>query len=195
MSSMTPIRFNSRTCQTPSETLTLTRSQVLEVAHEILARDGAGSVSLGRVARELEEELAPLYEHFESEGELLRCLAADVLLEQTSELEAVSPELLGQAFTYRRYALQHPRQYRLLTECPLPREAPPDGLRARPPRAFLEQLGPDLAHAAWAFTHGMVELELDERFAPDTDFEAAWRAGIAALAAAAGGRAERPKQR
>jgi AcrR family transcriptional regulator len=195
MSSMTPIRLNSTTCQTPSETLTLTRSQVLEVAHEILARDGAGSVSLGRVARELEEELAPLYEHFESEGELLRCLAADVLLEQTSELEAVSPELLAQAFTYRRHALQHPRQYRLLTECPLPREAPPDGLRARPPRAFLEQLGPDLAHAAWAFTHGMVELELDERFAPDTDFEAAWRAGIAALAAAAGGRAERPKQR
>jgi AcrR family transcriptional regulator len=195
MSSITPIRLNPRTRETPSQTLTLARSRVLEVAHEILARDGAGSVSLGRVARELDEELAPLYEHFESEGELLRCLAADVLLEQTSELEAVSPELLAQAFTYRRYALQHPRQYRLLTECPLPREAPPDGLRARPPRAFLEQLGPDLAHAAWAFTHGMVELELDERFAPDTDFEAAWRAGIAALAAAAGGRAERPKQR
>jgi hypothetical protein len=111
------------------------------------------------------------------------------------ELEAAAPDLVAQAFTYRRFALQHPRQYRLLTECPLPREIPPDGLRARPPRAFLEQLGPDLAHAAWAFTHGMVELELDERFAPDTDFEAAWRAGIAALAAAANGGTARTTQR
>jgi AcrR family transcriptional regulator len=192
MSSMTPTRLNSRTRETPSDTPALSRSRVLEVAHGILARDGAGSVSLGRVARELEEELARLYEHFENEGELLLCLAADVLLEQTSELEAAAPELLAQAFTYRRFALQHPRPYRLLTECPLPREVPPDGLRARPPRAFLEQLGPDLAHAAWAFSHGMVELELDERFAPDTDFEAAWRAGIAALAAAAYGRTARP---
>jgi hypothetical protein len=118
-----------------------------------------------------------------------------VLLEQTSELEDAAPDLLAQAFTYRRFALQHPRQYRLLTECPLPRELPPDGLRARPPRAFLEQLGPHLAHAAWAFTHGMVELELDQRLGPDTDFEAAWRAGMAALAAAANGTTARPKQR
>jgi hypothetical protein len=115
-----------------------------------------------------------------------------VLLDQTSELEDAEPDLVAQALTYRRFALQHPRQYRLLTECPLPREMPSDGLRARPPRAFLEQLGPDLAHAAWAFTHGMVELELDQRFGPDTDFEAAWRVGMAALAAAAnGGTAER----
>jgi AcrR family transcriptional regulator len=195
MSSITPTRLNLRTRKTPSDLPTLSRSRILETAHEILASDGAGSVSLGRVARELGEELAPLYEHFESEVELLRCLAADVLLEQTSELEDAAPDLLAQAFTYRRFALQHPRQYRLLTECPLPREMPPDGLRARPPRAFLEQLDPDLAYAAWAFTHGMVELELDERFAPDTDFEAAWRAGIAAIGGAANGTPARPEQR
>jgi hypothetical protein len=41
----------------------------------------------------------------------------------------------------------------------------------------------------------MVELELDERFAPDTDFEAAWRAGIAAIAGAANGSTARPQQR
>jgi AcrR family transcriptional regulator len=184
MSSITPTSINSSTRQTPVETLTVARSQILEVAHEILAREGAGSVSLGRVARELGEKLPPLYEHFDSEDELLLCLAADVLLELTRELEDAGSDLLVQAFTYRRFALEHPRQYRLLTECPLPREVPADGLRARPPRAFLEQLGPDLAHAAWAFAHGMVQLELDQRFAPDTDLDAVWRAGIAALGAA-----------
>jgi AcrR family transcriptional regulator len=195
MSSMSPTSINSRTREIPFEALTVARSQVLEVAHGILEREGAGSVSLGRIARELGETLPPLYEHFDGEDELLLCLAADVLLEQTRELEEAPSDLFAQAYTYRRFALQHPRQYRLLTECPLPREVPADGLRARPPRAFFEQLGPELARAAWAFTHGMVQLELDQRFAPDTDLDAVWRAGIAALAAAANDRSARPTRR
>jgi AcrR family transcriptional regulator len=194
MYSTTPTSINARSSEVPFETITIARSRVLEVAHEILARDGAGSVSLGRVARELGEKLPPLREHFAGEDELLLCLAADVLLEQTRELEDAPPDLLVQAHTYRRFALEHPHQYRLLTECPLPPEVPADGLRARPPRAFIEQLGPDLARAAWAFSHGMVQLELDHRFAPDTDLDAVWRAGIAALAAAANGASERAEQ-
>jgi AcrR family transcriptional regulator len=195
MSSLTPTAINPRTREPPFQEPTVARSQILEVGHELLARDGAGSVSLGRVARELGERLPPLREHFASEDELLLCLAADVLLEQTRELEDAASDLLVQADTYRRFALEHPRQYRLLTECPLPPELPADGLRARPPRAFLEQLSPDLARAAWAFSHGMVQLELDRRFAPDTDLDAVWRAGIAALAASANGAGERAEQR
>jgi len=87
MSSMTPTSISPTTRQIPWETRTVTRSQILEVANEILAREGAGSVSLGRVAPELGEKLPPLYEHFDSEDELLLCLAADVLLELTRELE------------------------------------------------------------------------------------------------------------
>jgi AcrR family transcriptional regulator len=83
---MTPTSINFTTREIPFETLTVARSQILEVAHEILAREGAGSVSLGRVARELGEKLPPLYEQFDSEDELLLCLAADVLLELTREL-------------------------------------------------------------------------------------------------------------
>jgi AcrR family transcriptional regulator len=141
---MTPTSISSTTREIPWETRTVTRSQILEVANEILAREGAGSVSLGRVARELGEKLPPLYEHFCGEDELLLCLAADVLLELTRELEDARADLLGQAYTYRRFALEHPRQYRLLTECPLPSQVPADGLRARPPRAFLEQPVPSL---------------------------------------------------
>ena len=64
-----------------------------------------------------------------------------MFFEQTRELEDAASDLLVQAYTYRRFALEHPRQYRLLTECPLQCEVQPDGLRARPPRAFIEQLG------------------------------------------------------
>ena len=37
------------------------------------------------------------------------------------------------------------------------------------------------ADALWAFAHGMVMLELDQRFPPDADLDAAWAAGITAF--------------
>ena len=37
------------------------------------------------------------------------------------------------------------------------------------------------ARAIWAFAHGMVMLELDHRFPPDADLDAAWRSGITAF--------------
>jgi AcrR family transcriptional regulator len=166
-------------------TLTVMRTNVNDTARDILASDGAGSVTLGRIARELGVERSSLYQHFASEDELLGWLAADALLKQMCELESADQDLLAQAHAYRLFALEHPRRYRLITEFRLPLDAPPDALRARPPRAFLDQLGPDVARAAWAFMHGMVELELDERFPPDTDVDGAWRAGLAALGAIA----------
>ena len=38
------------------------------------------------------------------------------------------------------------------------------------------------ARAAWAFAHGMTILEVDGRFPAGADLDAAWEAGIAALA-------------
>ncbi len=40
---------------------------------------------------------------------------------------------------------------------------------------------PDRARAAWALAHGMIMLELNGRFPPDADLDAAWRAGLAAF--------------
>ncbi len=40
---------------------------------------------------------------------------------------------------------------------------------------------PDLARAAWAFAHGMIMLELNDRFPPGADLDGAWRAGLAAF--------------
>ena len=41
MSSMTPTSINFTTREIPFETLTVARSQILEVAHEIVARERA----------------------------------------------------------------------------------------------------------------------------------------------------------
>ena len=44
----------------------------------------------------------------------------------------------------------------------------------------MEAAGGDeaLARAAWAFAHGMTVLELNGRFPPGADLDAAWREGL-----------------
>jgi hypothetical protein len=39
----------------------------------------------------------------------------------------------------------------------------------------------DRARAVWAFAHGMTILELNGRFPPDADLDAAWRRGLDAF--------------
>jgi hypothetical protein len=39
----------------------------------------------------------------------------------------------------------------------------------------------ELAQALWSFAHGMVILELDDRYPPQSDLDGAWRAGASAF--------------
>jgi AcrR family transcriptional regulator len=90
--------------------------------------------------------------------------------------------LVDLATAYRRFALEHPHLYRLMNNGPLPREHLPPGLEGRTAAPLLRVAGSEArARAVWAFAHGMVMLELDRRFPPDADLDAAWQAGIAAF--------------
>ena len=88
--------------------------------------------------------------------------------------------LAALAAAYRRFALEHPHLYRLMNNGPLPREHLPPGLEERTAAPVLRVAG-SRARALWAFAHGMVMLELDQRFPPDADLDAAWEAGITAF--------------
>jgi AcrR family transcriptional regulator len=90
--------------------------------------------------------------------------------------------LAALAVAYREFALAHPHLYRLMNNGPLPRRYLPPGLEERTAAPLLRAAGSRArARAVWAFAHGMVMLELDQRFPPDADLDAAWRAGIAAF--------------
>jgi len=92
--------------------------------------------------------------------------------------------LVALAAAYRRFALEHPHLYRLMNNGPLPREHLPPGLENRTAAPLLRAAGSQArARAVWAFAHGMVLLELDQRFPPEADLDAAWHAGIAAFQA------------
>jgi hypothetical protein len=70
-----------------------------------------------------------------------------------------------------------------VTGGPLPRERLPGGLEAWAAEPVVLAVGgdPDRARVAWAFAHGMTILELDGRFPPGVDLNAAWASGIAGL--------------
>ena len=78
-----------------------------------------------------------------------------------------------------------------MTERELHRELLTPGVEARAALPLVEAVGgdADLARAAWAFAHGMTILELDNRFPPDADLDAAWERGIGAF----GGRLQSPR--
>ena len=96
--------------------------------------------------------------------------------------EASGDALVALAAAYRRFALEHPHLYRLMNNGPLPRAHLPPGRGGRTAAPLLRVAGSEArARAVWAFAHGMVMLELDQRFPPDADLDAAWRAGIAAF--------------
>ena len=60
-----------------------------------------------------------------------------------------------------------------------PRAADAAGSRTGPAAVYEAAGGDaDLARAAWAFAHGMTILELDHRFPPGADLDAAWARGL-----------------
>ncbi len=72
-----------------------------------------------------------------------------------------------------------------MTDRPLPRDLLPEGLEARAAAPVLRAAGdPDLARAVWAFAHGMVVLELADRFPPDAELGRAWEKAVEAFSAA-----------
>jgi AcrR family transcriptional regulator len=147
-----------------------------------------------RLAERLGIRAPSLYKHLPDKAALEAAIIATGLEDSATALEAALDEasdtgaqpLAALAGAYRAFALAHPHLYRLMTDRPLPRERLPAGVEDRAAAPVLRAAGNhDLARAVWAFAHGMVQLELAQRFPPGADLGPAWREGIAALQARA----------
>ena len=163
---------------------------VVEAARRILERDGPEGLTMRRLAEQMGIRAPSLYKHVEGKEDLEALLMAEAFRELGQEMhDAVGSlrkggsrkkALTELARVYRRWALAHPHLYRLVTGGPLPRERLPEGLEAWTAEPVVIAAGGDRdrARAVWAFAHGMTILELDGRFPPDADLDAAWAAGI-----------------
>jgi AcrR family transcriptional regulator len=172
----------------PSARLT----EIVGAARELLESQGPGGLTMRALAEQLGMRAPSLYKHVADKDELEALLIAEALREQGAETHEALDDLPARssrktklaalARAYRAWALSHPHLYRLVTGGVLPRERLPDGLEAWAAQPVVVAAGTEArARATWAFAHGMTILELDGRFPPGADLDAAWREGIAAF--------------
>ena len=175
--------------------------ELVRAGRQLLEEEGPEALTMRRLADQVGIRAPSLYKHLPDKAALEAAIIATGLEEAAAAFEQAAAganggtggvagavdgngggSLPALATAYRRFALEHPHLYRLMNNGPLPREHLPPGLEERTAAPLLRVAGSQArARAVWAFAHGMVMLELDHRFPPDADLDAAWRAGIAAF--------------
>jgi AcrR family transcriptional regulator len=168
---------------------------VVAAAHTVLERDGIDGLTMHAVAGELGIKAPSLYKHVSGKRAIEVELLVDALGAMGDALHAAVDDRPGTPATdpqdrvaallaaYRRRALAAPHLYRLSTRGGLPRADLPPGLEDWAGRPFGLVAGdPYRGQALWAFAHGMVVLEIDERFADATRLDTTWAEGAAAFA-------------
>jgi AcrR family transcriptional regulator len=158
---------------------------IVAAAREILAAEGLEALTMRRLAAELGIQAPSLYKHLPGKHAVEDALIAAALAELGAALHAVvdaDGRVLDLLRVYRSYALREPDLYRLATAGQLRRDALPAGLEEWAGTPFFRITGdPAIAQALWSFAHGMVILELDDRYPPGSDLDATWIAGASAF--------------
>jgi AcrR family transcriptional regulator len=167
--------------------LTRRAREIVDVALELLEEEGPGGLSMRRLGERLGIRAPSIYKHLPDKQALEAAIISVGFERQADAFEAAvaaaDDPLAAIARVYRRFALDHPHLYRLMTERELRRELLSPGVEDRAALPVYEAVGRDrdLARAAWAFAHGMTILELDCRFPPDADLDEAWNRGLEAF--------------
>jgi len=140
-----------------------------------------------RIAQELGIRAPSLYEHIPNKETLEVALISEGFCEWAEIAEDAvrtsADPLLAIGAVHRQYATGHPHLYRLMTERPLPRAHLASGVEERAAQPLVDAVGgdEDVARALWSFLHGIVILELSNRFPAGADIDAAWKRGLAAF--------------
>jgi AcrR family transcriptional regulator len=162
--------------------LTPRAREIVDAARELLEAEGPEGLSMRRVADRIGIRAPSIYKHLPDKQALEAALVSAGFVESAEAFEAAGGDLTALARAYRSYALEHPHLYRLMTDRPLDRERLAPGVEERAAAPIVAAVGDaDGARAMWAFAHGMTILELNGRFPPGADLDAAWEQGIAAF--------------
>ena len=109
-----------------------TTTEIKQTARRILVSEGPDAVSLRAIAREMGMTAPALYRYFGSHEELIKHVIADIFIELTNDLHAaidevgaISPgdttaKVIAAAREFRRWSLNHQREFGLLFGTPLP---------------------------------------------------------------------------
>src|SRR5262245_21375195 len=176
---------------TTSDRLSPRAHEIVAAARELLDEEGPSGLSMRRLAARLGIQAPSIYKHLQDKQALENALVSGGFEEQAAVFERAleTDDPLGEIVrAYRSFARAHPHLYRLMTDRPLQRDRLTPGVEERAAAAVVRAAGGDrdVARAVWAFAHGMTILELNGRFPPGADIDAAWRKGLDAFRAGTG---------
>ena len=177
--------------------MTTRREELLDLASELLERDGLEQFGIGTFARAAGVKPPSLYKHFAGIDDIEHALISRGFREfgasmadaaATVEENDGVARLAAFASTYRRTALERPQHYRLMTGRHLDRHLLEPGAELAGMAALLDLFGEDetrfdISRAAWAWAHGLVSLEIADRYPPGVDLDASWAVLVDALSA------------
>jgi len=166
-------------------------AEIIEVARRLLETEGAHSLTMRRLGDALGIRAPSIYKHLPGKHAVEVALI-DAGLAQIGEALHTAVAESGTAgpvealfAAYRTEAVAHPNLYRLATAGRLPRHELSPGMEDWAGEPWFLVAGDEfLAQAMWSFAHGMVILELDQRYPGGSDLDRTWRAGARAFARA-----------
>lgn len=166
---------------------------MVTAARELLETEGPEALTMRRVAARLGIREPSLYKHCRNREQLLAGVVANGMRElaegRREALQGATgvEDALTRLATYQRvFAARHPHLYRLLFDRPFPPELVAAQADAHAWQPVVELLGSVERHwAAFAFAHGMLELERTGRLRPGPELEAVWKVGLDAFAGVA----------
>jgi AcrR family transcriptional regulator len=163
-------------------------SEIVAAARKILEAEGRDALTMRRLADALGMRAPSLYKHFADKASVESALVEDALAEMGLALHhavahpARRTPVAALLAAYRAHGTSNPSLYRLATSGPLDRGALAPGVEDWAGEPFFLATGdPHRAQALWAFAHGMVILEIDDRFADSSGLDRTWTAGAAAF--------------
>jgi len=161
-----------------------TKDAILNAARKMIREGGVDSISMRKIAQEIDYSPAGLYEYFGSKEEIIVTLcemAGDRLENYMRAVEASLPmdqRLVELGLAYVRFAVQNREEFLVLfTYMPVPpdlnAETPPEpsgaffvlvqAMQDAMDTGFITQTPLDafaISYAAWAIVHGMAMLQL-----------------------------------
>lgn len=159
------------------------REEILDVAQDLLEREGPDALTMRALAERLGIRAPSLYKHVAGKDDIIAGLQERALVAFTTHLGTAGPGLGGLARAYREWARANPRLYELATRRPLARDRLTPGVESAAAAPVVRAAGGEehRARALWALAHGLVDLELADRFPPGADLDRTWRAAVAAF--------------
>jgi AcrR family transcriptional regulator len=157
------------------------RDEILDVAVAVLEDEGPDALTMRELAARMGIRAPSLYKHVRDKDDIVAGVQEKALIDMARHLASAGPGLGALADAYRSWARAHPRLYELATRRPLARDRIAPGVESAAAAPIVAAAGGDehLARALWALAHGLVDLELSDRFPPGADLDATWRTALA----------------